>query len=289
MGTMRKSADLLKQSFSVLRQDKQLVVFPLLSAVACAAVLVSFLVPTFATGLIQFASTKTGHREVSAATKPLLIAISFAYYFVNYTVIVFFNSALVSCALERFDGGKPTVRSGLEAAARLLPQILAWSLVAATVGTILRALEERVGFLGKLAVGFVGFAWTIATYFVVPVLVVEKAGPIDAVKRSATILKDHWGTSLVSNIGLGLINFLVVVACVLPLIAGGIVSGAMETTAVPVIIGGSVTVFLLVIFGLVTSAMQSILVAALYRYAAGAGAPAGFDSEAMKRAFAAKK
>ena len=161
--------------------------------------------------------------------------------------------------------------------------------MAATVGTILRALEERVGFLGKLAVGFVGFAWTIATYFVVPVLVVEKAGPIDAVKRSATILKDHWGTSLVSNIGLGLINFLVVVACVLPLIAGGIVSGAMETTAVPVIIGGSVTVFLLVIFGLVTSAMQSILVAALYRYAAGAGAPAGFDSEAMKRAFAAKK
>src|SRR5262249_35476691 len=120
---------------------------------------------------------------------PVAYVILFAFYAVNYFVIVFFNSALVACAIIRFKGGEPTVSDGLRAASNRLPQILAWALVSATVGIVLRTLESRSEKLGQIAAALVGAAWSIATYFVVPVLVVERVGPVEAVQRSFAVLR----------------------------------------------------------------------------------------------------
>ncbi len=288
MGTITKSAELLKQSFRVLRQDKQLLIFPVLSSIACLAVFISFAAPMLATDIFQSILESKKQHALSGGMKALAFAIGFAYYFVNFFVVVFFNTALVSCAMQRFDGQTPTVRGGIRAAISLLPQILGWALLSATVGMVLRTIGERFGPVGKIVIGLIGMAWTIATYFVVPVLVVERAGPIDAVKRSVSVLSETWGKALVSNVGLGLINVGLFLLCLLPLGIGTAISIAMQHW-IPAVIGGAFTLLMLIALALVTSAMQVILVAALYRFASSGDAPAGFDPLALRGAFAPKK
>lgn len=287
MALFKKSGELLKQSFHVLRADKQLLVFPLLSTIACIAVLISFAAPFIFTAIATDIAENHKKEELTAGMKALGFAVMFLYYFVNYLVIVFFNTALVSCAMERFDGKTPTFAGGMRAAVSLLPQILGWALLSATVGTILRAIEERVGFVGKIITGLVGAGWSIATYFVVPVLVVEKVGPVDAVKRSVSVMSKTWGTALVSNVGMAFINLGLFVVCLLPVAIGGALSISLQHW-IPVAVGGFISVLLVMIFMLVMSAMQMILVAALYRFASSGQTPAGFDGEAMRTAFRTK-
>ncbi len=70
---------------------------------------------------------------------------------------------------------------------------------------VLRAISERSGLLGRLVVGLVGLAWNLATFLVVPVLVVEDVGPIEAIRQSAAYLKRTWGEQIVGNLGMGLV------------------------------------------------------------------------------------
>ena len=288
MAIFRKSSALLKQSFQVLRQDKQLIVFPLMSALACGAVLISFATPIIATGLIEDFSSRNGKEEITLGMKVIGAGLSFLFYFVCYTVMVYFNTALVSCAMERFDGKTPTVKGGLRAANSLLGQIIGWSLLAATVGTVLRMIEERVGFIGQIVVGLIGAAWSVATYFVVPVLVVERVGPTEALKSSVKIMTKSWGTALVSNIGLGLLMVLAYILATVPAFAGLALTIKFQYW-VPIVAGGAITMVLIFLIALITSAMQMILVAALYRFAAAGTVPAGFVESDMRAAFAPKK
>src|SRR5262249_42533910 len=145
----------------------------------------------------------------------------------NYFVIVFFNSALVACAIIRFKGGDPTVSDGLRAAGNRFPQILAWALASATVGVILRAIESRSEKVAQFAAALVGAAWSIATFFVVPVLVVERVGPVDAVKRSLSVLTRTWGEALTANFGVGFIKFVgFAVLGIIPLVAGAMIAAS---------------------------------------------------------------
>jgi uncharacterized membrane protein YeaQ/YmgE (transglycosylase-associated protein family) len=180
--------ELMKQSFRVLRDDKELVVFPFFSGIACLLVLASFALPLWDTPWLRemFADRQ-------APQDPMAYVLLFAFYVVNYFVIVFFNSALVSCALKRFAGGNPTIGYGLQQASNRFPQILAWAIVSATVGIILKAIESKSQKIGALVASLIGAGWAIATYFVVPILVVEKVGPIDALKRSASLMRRTWG------------------------------------------------------------------------------------------------
>ena len=106
--------------------------------------------------------------------EPLIYAAFFAFYFACTFMIVFFNAALVFCALESFAGKQLSLRTGLATAAGRLPQILAWTFVATTIGVILSVLKnflkDRLGFLGALLGGVGELAWSVTTYFVVPVL-----------------------------------------------------------------------------------------------------------------------
>jgi hypothetical protein len=271
-GRIRGAWLLARQSWRVLMMDKELLVFPLLSGFACLLVLASFVAGAFATG--NFKSDRA--HEVATVW-----VLTFLYYFVNYFVIVYFNSALVSCAMIRFKGGNPTLADGLRAANARLPQILAWVLLAATVGVVLRAIQERFALVGRIVIALIGAAWTIATYFIVPVLVVEKLGPFDAVKRSATLMRQTWGESLASNAGIGaatgLISFLGVL-----LIGTASVALAVTTSSIaPVIAGVLLVVVFLVLAALVSSALSTIVLGALYLYAAEKKVPQAFEGVAQ--------
>ena len=270
---------LIQQSWQVLKLDKELLIFPLLSGIACILVMLSFAVPLWSTGFL--AEMEEGGGQVNQV---IGFVVLFAYYFVNYFVIIFFNSALVACAIIRFKGGDPTLGDGFSAAFARLPQIAGWALVAATVGLILRAIESRSEKLGAFVASLLGMAWSAVTYFVVPVIVVEKVGPIDAAKRSFQVLKKTWGEALVANFGIGFIVFLISLVAALPIILGVVaISGGQTALGIVAIVIGAAAILVL---SLISSALNTIIIGALYLYAAEGTVPQQFDDAMFKEAFA---
>lgn len=271
--------ELAKQSLQVLRLDKELMLFPAMSGLACLLVLASFAVPVWLSGEAEFI---VQHRE--APQNPLAYVLLFAFYFVNYFVIVFFNVGLVECAIIRFRGGDPTVGDGLHAATERLPQIVGWALVSATVGVILRVIESQSEKVGQFVAGLMGMAWGAATYFVVPVLVIEKVGPVDAVKRSFAILRKTWGEALTANFSIGLFVFAAHLLAIVPAVLGVLVAGVPG-----LIVGALITVVLWIMIALAAAALNAIVLAATYLYAAEGIVPQQFDRGLLEDAFTAKR
>ena len=274
-----RSWGLIKASAGVLAKDKELLVFPLLSAVCTLIVLAAFVLPALGLGALD----GLGENGLSAAAYVL----AFLFYLVQYFVIFFFNSALVGAAMIRLDGGDPTVGDGLRIARGKALPILGYAAIAATVGMILRAIQERAGFVGRLVSGALGVAWTLASFLVVPVLVSRDIGPVDAVKESALLLKKTWGENLIGQGGVGLVFGLVFFVLILVGVAA-IVAVAMAGNGV--LIGLVVALFIvtLLVAALVQAALSGIYSAALYRYAVGAGDSEGFDAKMLGQAFRTK-
>jgi hypothetical protein len=211
--------------------------------------------------------------------------LAFAFYFVNYFVIVYFNTALAACAIYRFQGGEPTVSMGLQMANRRLPQILGWSLLAATVGMILNAIEERSELIGKIVAGILGGLWTMATYLVVPTLAVEGLGPVDALKRSTKLICDVWGESVGGNANIGIIGFLLTLPALLLMVLAVV---AKLPVAVLVVLVVALVIYILAV-SVVTAAIKQVFIAGLYVYATEKRVPPGFDRSVMTSAFVPKK
>lgn len=275
-----QSWSLVKASASVLRSDKELLLFPLLSAIASLIVAASFFVPALLGG--TFSSLGEGGHP-----SPVFYVGMFAFYVVQYFVIIFFNTALVGAAMIRLRGGDPTVADGFRIAFSKLPAIFGYAVISATVGVILRALQERAGFIGRIVVGIIGLAWTVASFLVVPVLVNHDVGPIDAVKRSAELLKKTWGENLIGNTGIGLVFGFIVFATVL--VGGGLIVLAATTKTAALIVATAVLVGVaILLLVLVQAALQGIYSAALYRYAAEGDAGSAFQPALIADAFRVK-
>ena len=274
-----RSWGLIKASAGVLAKDKELLVFPLLSAVCTLIVAAAFVLPAFGMGALD------GLRE--GGMSPTAYVFAFLFYLVQYFVIFFFNSALVGAAMIRLDGGDPTLSDGLRIASSKALPILGYAAIAATVGMILRAIQERAGFLGKLVAGFLGVAWTLASFLVVPVLVSRNIGPIDAVKESAVLLKKTWGENLIGQGGVGLVFGLIFFGLII-VGGGGIVAVAMTGNGMLTGLVVAVVIVALLLAALVQAALSGIYSAALYRYAVGAGDSEGFDAQLLGQAFRTK-
>ncbi|MCD6415975.1 MAG: hypothetical protein J7M08_04695 [Planctomycetes bacterium] len=265
-GKISYTFSLMSASWQVLKKDKELLVFPLLSGICCLLVIASFAVPVFMTG-----SYAPPAGEATTAQQVAYYLTLFAFYFCNYFVIIFFNAAVISCAVIRLAGGDPTVSDGLRAAFSRIHLIAAWALVSATVGVVLRILEDRSRTVGRIVISLLGAAWAVVTYLAVPVLVVEQAGPLTAFKRSARLLKDTWGEQLVGGFSFGLVFFVLSLPA-LVLVVLGVLGGSGVSLGV----GIGLAVLYLLLLGLVQSALQGIFQAALYYYALHDEAPSEF-------------
>jgi hypothetical protein len=274
-----RSWELAKGSFRVLRADKELLIFPLVSFFALLLVLISFAVPFVMFGGVSDAQ----NGQVNLVSYVL----AFAFYVVSYTVTFFFQTALVGAAMIRLDGGDPTVGDGFRIALSRLPQIIVYAVIAATVGMILRWISERAGLVGQILGGVLGFAWSIATFLVVPVLVVEKVGPVEAIKRSTGLLKRTWGEQIVGNVGIGLVFGLLMLVVVL---VGGLLAYFLFTISIGLGIAGIVAIIVLVaLLALIVSALSGIFTASVYRYATkGDGGPM-YDNQVLAAAFRQKR
>jgi len=200
------SWQLFKASLEVLKQDRELLWFPVLSSLAALVVVASFMVP-----LVFWGPSAPEIQQGEEMPFGFYLGM-FAFYIVLYFVIFFFNTALVGAAMMRLDGRDPTVSDGLRIARERVGAIFGYAVIAATVGLLLQAIEERVGLIGKIVVGLLGASWTAASFLVVPVLVTRDVGPVDAVKESVQLLKKSWGENIIGHLGLGAVFFLVYLA-----------------------------------------------------------------------------
>lgn len=277
MNTMRRSIDLMKQSWAVLKQDRELIWLPVISAIVAAVVAAMVLIPVALTqdlGAISETSG-SGSQQLSAGTVVALAALTLALAFIS----IFFRAALVSGAHERMMGGDPTVRSAIAGALERLPKLFGWAVITTIVGTILRAIEQRSGTLGRIVINIVGMAWAVTTFLVIPVIIIENSGAVTSTKRSVELFRHTWGENLSTQVGFGLIGFL----AFLPVLALVLLGAAIGT------LFGFVLIALGVVAGIVLltvlNALGAVFQTALYHYAVSTQLSAEIDSTMLRNSF----
>lgn len=289
---IKRGFAIARESWNVLKADPEMMVFPVLNGVGAIAVLAtvflaSILIPSLQDmAYLAFDGTfRDGAMDVAATT--LTAVVVFGVYYVEYAMTTYFGTALVSCALMRFEGQDPTVADGFRMANARLPQILAWSAVAAFVGAVLSMVEQRLGIVGRIVIKFIGAAWAIATYFVVPIVAAQGLGPKDAVKSSVQLLKKTWGEGLVGNMALGVVGFvgfvLVVFATMIAIYFAQYANSLAFTLSL-----FAVGFAALICVGIVQSTLSQIFLAGLYRYATTGEVPEGFSEASMAESFKTK-
>lgn len=236
-------------SFKVLRENKQLILFPLLSGISMILVMGSFLVAMLGISGWDF-------DRVEEHNDWVYISITFLYYLINYFVVVFFNVALTHCTRLYFHGEEVTIRKGIDYSISRIGAIFSWAIFAATVGTILKYLEDNAGWVGRIIIGILGIAWSVTTFFVVPVIAYENLGPLGAFKRSAKLMKNKWGESAAATFNFTIIQVLAILLISLPLLIFGM--------AIHPIVGIALGLLSAFVIMAILSATQTIFISAIY-------------------------
>lgn len=260
--------------WQILKKDKEMLVFPLVSGLCCLLVMATFAIPFIVTG-----NWEPPTSESTTAQQVVYYGVLFLFYFCNYFVVIFFNCGIVACATIRMGGGDPTVGDGFRAAFSRFPSIVGWAFLSATVGLVLRIIEDRSEKIGRIISGILGIGWTLISYLVIPILAMEGLGPIAALKESTRMLKKTWGEQLIGNFSFGLIFFLLALPA-FGLIALGFFLGSAALLFTCI----GLAVVYLIVLGLIQASLQSIFQAALYLYARNGQVPEGFRAEFLQGA-----
>jgi len=244
---------LAMNSFKVLKENKQLIIFPVLSGISLVLIMGSFVLVFLSANGWSFENA-----EDSGTIRNYLYL--FLFYLVNYFIVVFFNMALIHCTRLYFRGEEVSINAGLRFSLSRIGTIFSWSVFAAIVGTILRIIQEESGIIGKIITGIIGIVWNIATFFVIPVIAYEDLGPIAAFKRSSQLMKQKWGESLGATFSFGLIQFLAMIVLVIPLFfignlihpIGGIALAIMGVFIIATIFSAAQTIFVSAVYHNIT-------------------------------------
>ena len=287
MNIVSRSWNITKLTFSVIWQDKEMLLFPFFGTIVSVLYVAAILVPS---GVLQVLG-EIDAAGVGAAWGGLEYVLLFSAYLGLAFIATFFNVCVVYTTKIRFEGGDATFMDSIRFGLSKIGIIFQWSLLAATVGLALAMLErlaERLGGAGEIVVKIIrsvlGMVWSVVTLFVVPVLVYENASPAQAVRRSKDILKKTWGESLARAFGLGIIQFL----CILAVI--GITLGLLTLapkglgTFLVVALGGLSSLCIILVFNVANTVFNT----ALYVYASTGAEPAAFDAQVLVGAFKTK-
>jgi len=236
-------------SLKVLKENKQLIIFPVLSGISLVLIMGSFV-------LVFLGVNGWSDENIEDPGTIGNYLYLFLFYLVNYFIVVFFNMGLIHCTRLYFRGEEVSINAGLRFSLSRIGTIFSWAVFAATVGTILRIIQEESGFIGKIITGIIGIVWNIATFFVVPVIAYEDLGPIAAFKRSSQLMKQKWGESLGATFSFGLIQFLAMIVLIIPLFfignmihpIGGIALAVMGVFIIATIFSAAQTIFVSAVY-----------------------------------------
>jgi hypothetical protein len=277
---MQRSWGLAKSSWAVLKSEKTLLWMPVLSFIGSVIVVGIFALAVWAT-----LGKDTGlNGDTEYSTNVVTWVLGFCTYVGVALVQTYFLAALCAGANERLQGRDTNLGMALGVAQSRLHRILPWAVVSATVSIIIEAIEERLGFLGRIIGAFIGAAWNVVTFLTVPIIVFEDLGPVNALKRSGHLLKQTWGENLMAQIGLGLIGVIAFLPGIL-VIALGVMAGDV-LVMIPLI---AIAAVYLAVAASIVSALSGIYRTALYRYAVDGQVPDAFASNDMEHAFGQRK
>jgi hypothetical protein len=262
MDRFGRTWQLFKESFAVLAGDAEILVFPVCSGISLLLLGATFLIPLYRDGTLQAVAHHKGKWDD--------YAVLFCWYYLNFFVGIFFNSALMGCANIRLSGGQPTVSAGFRMAVSRLGPIALWALVAASVGLVLSTMRDRRNKLLSIMAAGLSLAWSLITYMIVPVLLFEDRGVFSSMHRSEQLFRSHWGEQVAGGFGFGLLTTLLSIPAVL------LALGCWRIDPIAGIILAGVY---LLILATVTSAVRGVFTVALYRYATAGSAPSGFSAD----------
>jgi Family of unknown function (DUF6159) len=274
MGTLARSWDLLSQSFSLLKSEKELVWLPVISAIFSifATVIICGGGVLFVLPPGPIPQDPASQRVLEQHMAPFI----FLFYVATYSVTVYFNVALVSIAANRLAGGHATLSDGLQLAWDRKWSILQWALLAATLGTILQMIERRSSFLGRILVRGTALIFSLASFFVAPVLAAQNMGPVQALHRSSQIFKQRWGEEVAGGFSFQLISLILALLGALPPLMG-----VHRFGQTGLMVGFAISVVYWLVLAIVISAARGVFVAVLYRYATEGRLPPGFNASEL--------
>ena len=281
--------ELTKQSWAALRQNPQLLTFPIISMIGMVIITILFFIPlaAFVPGYVESRSGDGGNSSDVVA-----LIVLFVYYFLTYSVVIFSNTALVGAAMKLVRGEPATVQDGLNIAFARIGKIIVYALISATVGVIARSIRESgrrsnnlvVAIIAAIIGGLIQGAWNLVVFFVIPVLVVENVGVLDSLKRSWELWKQTWGEQFTGSVAIGGISCLIQIAVILVGVALIAAAAAANSVALAIIVG-VVMVLVLVFLGLISGAVNGIFQASLYQYATTGDAGKFIDTNMAREAF----
>lgn len=297
MTRIRTGWRLTEKSWSMIRQVRSLLLFPILSTIFILFAAVIIWGPAIAL-IGPPKHLVIGHKHLGYQLTHDLSQLSDqspAYYvvfgvfgYIATALGVYFNGALAACASQVLEGKETNVSQGLAAANKRMGAILGWAALATTIGVILRQIESRFGWAGSIARILLGAGWVVASFFAIPALALEGAGPWSTLKRSVQIVKQKWGEGVTGYVAISAITGLAVLGIILPTVMLAVaLSGTGSVFAVIVVAAIGVAALLAV--SVVSSAMINVFRVAVYRYALSAAPQGVFSTDDLESAFPPRK
>ena len=273
-GAFSRSFQLVKESFAVLKKDKEIMLFPIVSSITTVLLFISFIIPVY---------FLTDIRTGDILTNPLYYILLFAYYFLSYFIVILFNTGLITCANIRLNGGDPTFSDGFRNATRHIGKIFVWALISATAGLILNMLANKSKNLGRIVIAIIGMVWSLLTFFVVPVMIFENISVMQSIKKSGHLFKKTWGENVMGQFSMGLFFLVLGIVGIIPLVISFFTGSFIITILV-----AALMILYWGILGIISSSLSGIFVAALYNYANTGKIPSAYSPEVIKNAFKPK-
>ena len=290
--TLSTSFELSKQSWAALRHNRQLFIFPVISTFVMLALILLFFIPLAGTGIFQ---NVTAGQPLSTQQKVLGVVLFFLLYLVGYIVVIFSNTALIGATLKLLRGEQATAGDGFRIALSRLGPIIGFALLSATVGLLARGISQagrnsenaQLAIVAALIGGLIAASWDLATFFVIPVIVVEPVGTLTAIKHSWALFKQTWGEAVTGKATIGGISCLLILGVLV--VGGGLIFVAFVSESVVFIsIAIVLATLALTMIYLLTGAVNGIFQVSLYQFATTGSAGSFIDSALAHNAFQPK-
>jgi Family of unknown function (DUF6159) len=271
MSQFRRGLALAGHSWKVLRSHRSLVSFPILGALM-ALVVVG---PPAVVG---------AYLADRGDTVPGALLGALAIYLICF-ISAYVGVGLAAAADAALRGEQVSLGTGMGVANRRLGAISGWALINALLSIVLRALETRSE-LATIAAALVGGAWSVISLLAIPAIALEGVGPIDAIKRSASLFKQHWGGRITGMAAIGIGVFVLVILPAIALIVVGVLilsdAGSEGIGAGAVVLALGAVLFAAGI--LISGALRQIFAVALYRFTTTGEAVGGFEAADLQNA-----
>jgi hypothetical protein len=282
IGKFKASRIIVRESWRVLMQDKELAWFPVLSAITSLLALLVL-------GIVFFYTVMGGNihafENINEQNMEVLgYIVLFIYYLVVFFIANYFITGIYIIVHGRFNGQNLSFKDGIDGAKKNFGKIFIWSLISATVGVVLRLISDKSKLLGKIVALLLGAVWHILTYFSLPLLVIGNKSVIDSFKESAALIRKTWGEVIIVNFGVGLFFGLITMGIFALALFIVLLAPVLEVF----IIVGILFIISVTAISVIQSTLSSIFKLAIYEFAVSGNPPVGFSPDLIKGAVSGK-